>query len=176
MIDILFALFMLTAIIKGYRKGLIIALFSLIALIVGLTAALKLSAATAVYLQQQTSIPSKWLPVAAFLLVFLVVVALVKIGGKLLEQTAELAMLGWANKLGGILLYMLLYTTIYSILLFYAEKMSLIKPETLDQSASYAFVKPWGPMLMDGLGNILPIFKDTYRELNLFFEKAAQKI
>ena len=40
MIDIAFAIILIIACIKGYQKGLIIAVFSIIAFIIGLAAAL----------------------------------------------------------------------------------------------------------------------------------------
>ena len=47
MIDIIFAILIVIAIFKGYRKGFIIAIFSVLAFILGLAAALKLSATIA---------------------------------------------------------------------------------------------------------------------------------
>ncbi len=59
MIDIIFAILIIIAIVKGYRKGFIIALFSIIGIIVGLAAALKLSAVVAVRLQHNVTLSSK---------------------------------------------------------------------------------------------------------------------
>src|SRR3954469_22606897 len=123
MIDIIFAILMILAVIKGFRKGLIIALFSIIGFIVGLAAALKLSAAVAVRLQHHIALSSKWLPTISFALVFLLVVFLIHLGGKLIEKTFQMVMLVWANGLGGVLLYMILYTLIFSVFLFYADKI-----------------------------------------------------
>ena len=93
-IDLAFLVMLLFAIIKGLQKGLIIGIFSLIAFIVGLAAALKLSSVVASYLHESTTISSKWLPVISFILVFVLVVALVGLGARLLEKTAEAMMLG----------------------------------------------------------------------------------
>ena len=141
MIDIVFAIVMVIAVIKGLRKGLVVAFFSIVAFIIGLAAAMKLSAVVAVYLQKNISISNHWLPVISFLLVFIVVVVLVNLGGKMLEKTFELAFLGWANRIGGAIFYVLLYTIIFSILLFYAEKINFVKPETISHSVVYPYVK-----------------------------------
>ena len=71
MIDIIFAIIIIIACIKGYQKGLIIAVFSIIAFIIGLAAALKLSAVVAGWLNGQANISAKWLPFISFALVFL---------------------------------------------------------------------------------------------------------
>lgn len=176
MIDIIFALVMILAIVKGYQKGLVIALFSIIALIVGLAAALKLSAVVAVYLQRNVTISANWLPVISFALVFFAVVFLVHLGGKLIEKTFELALLGWANRLGGILLYAILYTIIFSVFLFYAGKMEVFEKATIEASQTYPLVQPLGPKVIDGLGKVLPIFKDMFMQLESFFAGVSNKI
>ena len=81
-IDIGFLVVMIFAIFKGLRKGFILGIFSLLAFIIGLAAALKLSAVVAAYLQKDVVTASRWLPVFAFLLVFIVVILLVGIGAK----------------------------------------------------------------------------------------------
>ncbi|MES2882370.1 MAG: CvpA family protein, partial [Bacteroidota bacterium] len=74
LLDIIAIGLLIFAIYKGLRKGLIVALFSFIAFIVGLAAALKLSAVAAGYIGQAVSISDRWLPVIAFFLVFFIVV------------------------------------------------------------------------------------------------------
>jgi membrane protein required for colicin V production len=176
MIDIVFAVILVIAVVKGLRKGLAVALFSIIAFIIGLAAALKLSAAVAVYLEKNVAMSSQWLPALSFLLVFLVVVVLVNLGGKLVEKTFEMAFLGWANRLGGAIFYVLLYSIIFSIFLFYAERMSLIKQETLNSSITYPFIKPLGPAVIKVFAQIIPLFKDSFEQLERFFEGLPDKI
>ncbi len=175
-IDLIFAIFMFIAIFKGSQKGLIIALFSIIAFILGLAAALKLSTAVAGYLKESVNVSDKWLPFIAFALVFFVVVLLVRLGGKLVEKTFQIALLGWINRLGGILLYVALYTIILSIFIFYAEKLQWLKPETIENSYTYEFVRPWGPIVMDSFGKLIPLFKDMFNELGDFFSSLSNKI
>lgn len=167
---------MILAIIKGYRKGLIIALFSIIAFIVGLAAALKLSAAVAVRLQHHITLSSKWLPIISFALVFLLVAFLIHLGGKLIEKTFQLVLLGWANRLGGVLLYMVLYTIIFSVFLFYADKIKPFGKTAIQSSQTYAIVAPLGPKVINGLGKAVPLFKDTFAELETFFDGVSNKI
>jgi membrane protein required for colicin V production len=176
MIDLIFAILMIIAIIKGYQKGLIIALFSIIAVIVGLAAALKLSAAVAMYLQHSTTVSSKWLPVISFALVFFLVVVLVHLGGKLIEKTFEMAFMGWLNRIGGILLYAVLYTIIYSVCLFYADKINVFEKATIDSSHIYPLVHPLAPKVINGIGNLVPFFKDTFTQLEDFFAGVSNKI
>ena len=176
MIDIIFVVILVIAVIKGLRKGLAVALFSIVAFIIGLAAAIKLSAAVAVYLEKNIALSNRWLPVISFLVVFIVVVVLVNLGGKLVEKTFEMAFLGWVNRIGGAIFYVLLYTLIFSVLLFYAEKMHFIKQETVSNSIAYPYLKPWGPAVINTFGKIIPLFKDSFQQLESFFESLSDKI
>lgn len=174
-IDVAFLLTMLVAIFKGFRKGFIVGVFSLLAFIIGLAAALKLSAIVAKYLEQNVMTATKWLPALSFFLVFIVVVLLVGIGARLIKKTFALAMLGWLDRLLGIILYVILYTIIFSIILFFAEKMLLLKPQVISDSNTYNYIAPWGPNVINNLGNIIPIFKDMFTQLQSFFENLGKK-
>ena len=176
MLDIIFAIIIIIACIKGFQKGLIIALFSIVAFIIGLAAALKLSAVVAVWLGNSANINAKWLPFISFAIVFFVVVLLVRWGGKLIEKTFQMALLGWVNRIGGIVFFAALYIIIFSIFLFYAEKIHLIKPETIKASQTYSFVQPWGPIVIDNFGKVIPVFKDMFTDLETFFSSVGNKM
>jgi membrane protein required for colicin V production len=168
-IDVLFLLFIVLAVFKGYQQGIIIAVFSALAFIIGLAAAVKLSAAVASYLKDSVHISARWLPVLAFAGVFLAVILLVRGGARLAEAAINLAMMGWLNKLAGILLYALVYTIILSVLLFYAVQVHLVSGRTLSSSVTYPFIRPWGPVVIEGFGKFVPVFKGMFAQLEDFF-------
>lgn len=163
------------AIVKGFRNGLVIAIFSLLAFIIGLAAALKLSAVVAEYLGSNTNISQRWLPILAFAIVFFVVVLLVRLGAKAIEGGLRMVMLGWFNKLAGVVFYLLLYFLVFSIILFYATQLHIIKPETAQISATYPIIYPFAPVVMDALGSIIPAFKNMFAELENFFDHLSKK-
>ena len=174
-IDILFAIIILTALVKGYSNGFIVAIFSVLALLVGVAAAIKLSTVVAAHLKDSVSISNRWLPIVSFVLVFLVVLLLVRFGAAAIQKTMELVMLGWLNRLAGIVLYSILYTIIFSVVLFYSVKMQALSQETINKSVTYHFIEPWGPGAINSLGIILPFFKNMFHELEAFFQSVATK-
>ena len=176
LIDILFAIAIGFAIWHGWQRGLILGVFSLVAIVIGLAAALKLSTVVADYLGKSVNISQEWLPFIAFLLVFVIFVLLVRLAARAIEKSIQSIALGWANKLGGILFYAAIYTLIFSVLLFYAVQMKLIKPETIQQSVTYAHIQPWGPRVIDGFGDLIPFFKSMFEKLEQFFGGVAQEI
>lgn len=168
-IDIIFIILSALALIKGYRRGLIVAIFSVIAYIVGLAAAIKLSAVVAGYIGQAVKVSDKWLPVISFVLVFCVVVLLVRLGATFIEKMAQITLLGWLNRLGGMLFFLFLYIFIFSVVLFYADQIRLLRPETKNSSVVYAYIQPLGPKVINAFGAIIPIFKNMFTQLKDFF-------
>ncbi len=175
-IDVAFFIVMVIAVFKGFTKGFVVGIFSFVAFIIGLAAALKLSAVVAHHLQDSSGVTTKWLPVLSFALVFIVVVLMVNLGARIIKKTIRLAMLGWIDKIAGIILYVIIYTIIFSVILFFAEKTALIKPETIKVSSVYDFVAPWGPAVINRLGKIIPVFKDLFIQLQSFFQNLGDKL
>jgi membrane protein required for colicin V production len=176
LIDIIFIIIVVMAIFKGLRRGLIIAIFSVLALVAGLAAAIKLSAVTAVYLKDSIHVSAKWLPVLAFALVFIAVILLVRWTASLIEAATNFALLGWINRLGGVLLYAAVYISIFSVLLFYGAKAHFIPVSTIASSKTFPFIQPWGPALINGIGRIIPFFRDMFTQLEDFFEHISRQL
>jgi membrane protein required for colicin V production len=172
-IDVLFLLFMVMATFRGIRQGFIIAVFSAVAIVVGLAAAMRLSAAVAANSSNHIHLSSRWLPAVTFVVIFLTVVVLVRMGARLAEKAVDLALMGWLNKLAGVLLYAAVYMIILSVLLFYAVQLHLIAGKTLSASVTYPFIRPWGPVVIDEFGKFVPWFEGMFTRLEDFFGRYA---
>ena len=173
-IDVTYFILIAIACFKGLRKGFIIAIFSVLGFIIGIAAALKLSAVVALKLAAHTGI-AKWLPALSFLLVFLAAAFVVNLVGKIIQKTFETVMLGWVNRLAGILLFTLLYSIIYSVFLFYAVQLHFISLETVNNSAVYPYLQPLAPKIINSVGTVIPWFRNMFNELEQFFEGLSSK-
>ena len=173
LLDIVTVALLLLAIFKGLRTGLVVAVFSFLAYLIGLAAALKLSTLKAGYIGSNVDVSQRWLPFLAFFTVFVIVVLLVRLGARTIQSAMQLLMLGWLNRLGGLLFYLLIYFFIYSILLFYATQLRLLKETAIQASVTYGWIEPLAPKVLEILGTVLPFFKNMFEELLQFFEKAG---
>ncbi|MBN8857376.1 MAG: CvpA family protein [Sphingobacteriales bacterium] len=172
-IDIVFLVLIIVAVVKGIRRGIIMAIFSFAGWFIGIAAAVKLSAWVASYLQHHTNIGAKWLPLFAFILVFATTVLLVQLAGKAVEGIFNISLIGWVNRLGGALLYTAMYTLAFSVILFYLEKMNITGPSVIEESRAYAMIGGLGPSVIEAVGAVIPFFKNIFRELEHFFENVA---
>jgi membrane protein required for colicin V production len=176
MIDTFFYIIFFLAIIQGWRKGLILALFSMVCGLIGLAAAVKLSAVLATHMKSGLHMSTRWMPVIAFILVFVMVILIIRWAGRLLEKLIKWVLLGWLNKLGGILLFLILYISVYSIILFYGTQTRIISNQTADKSHYYHLIAPFGPAVIRLITGLIPYGQDMFIALESFFGTIARDI
>lgn len=175
-IDIVWLMLMAIAASKGFKNGLILSLFSVAGLIIALAAALKLSVVVSDYIREAFQMPVFWLPIFSFIIVFIGVATLVRLISGMLSKLMEVVLLGWLNKLGGFLLFAIVYTLIFSVFLFYSDKTVHFSNEIKEKSYVYSYIAPWGAWTMDKIGIVLPWFKNVFSDLETFFSKMAVQI
>ncbi len=176
MIDSLFYIIIVLAFIRGWRKGLIIAFISMICGLAGLAAAVKLSAVLATHMKSDLHMTGRWLPVIAFILVFILVILIITWFGKLLEKLIKLILLEWLNKLGGILLFVVLYLSVYSVMLFYGTQTRFISKHAIENSHFYSVIAPLGPAVIRFIAGFIPLGQDMFISLEGFFDRIAHNI
>lgn len=171
MIDFIAILLLVLAIWKGAHKGFIVAVFSFLSIFAGIAAAMKFSIFASNWLLQNTSISAHLIPFLSFLFIMIFVGLLVRWAAAIIQKFVEMAMMGWLNRLGGIIFFVFLYGLLYSIVLFYLAGSGVIESETLATSVSYKLLAPVGPAAVELIGNVVPFFKGMFEELKNFFDK-----
>lgn len=175
-IDWIYVIFLAVFLFRGYRKGLILAIFSIVALLVGMAAALKLSGTVAGWLFEPQPRLAWWAPLLVYILVFFVVAFLVRIVGKVLQKSVEIVALGWFNRFTGALIYGLVWSMVFSIFLWLLAQMAVLSPKTIAASHTYPFLEPLAPRIMALCGNIIPVLKDGFDELGNLFENVNRQL
>lgn len=159
---------------QGYKKGLIISLASLAALILGLYFAFYFSDFTAAKLNEYFNINKDYLAIIAFIVTFVVVVLAVILTGNLLQKVINVLMLGFLNKAAGVVFGILKGALYLSILIwvinFFDPGEHLIKKEYKQKSLLYSPVASFAPLLyshlnLDNLNIKLPTKEDVLKEV-----------
>ncbi len=113
--DIIVGGLLLLALLKGFKKGLVIELATLAALVLGILGAIKFSDITEQYLSQH--INSGHIGLIAFLVTFILIVIGVHIIAKILDKLVSAVALGLINRILGAAFSVLKYAFIISVLL-----------------------------------------------------------
>lgn len=140
---------------QGFKKGFVIELASLAALILGIYAAIYFSGYVADILVNSFNMGPKYVPVVSFIITFVVIVFLVYSVGKILEKLIDMIALGFVNKLAGSVFGILKGAVMISIVLMIINHFNedLISSDKKDNSFLYAPVEGIAPLLWDSLRN-----------------------
>jgi membrane protein required for colicin V production len=151
LLDIIILIPLLLFAFNGYKKGLIIEIATLIALVLGIYAAIHFSDYTAGLLTESFSIDKEYLSILSFIVTFIVVLVLVLMLGKVLEKLVNILMLGILNKLAGAVFGILKGALLMSVLIFLINYMdsnsTIIKKEAIKKSFLYNKVEPIAPWI-----------------------------
>ena len=143
---------------KGFSKGLIIELATLIALLLGVYIAGNFSSYTADFLRDSFDFHSKYMSIISFTITFIAVVLLVMIFGKTLEKVVNILMLSFLNKLAGAIFGMLKISFVLSVLIFilttFGIEKKVIDKEMQQKSYLYEPIKSIAPF-------IFPVVKEN---------------
>ena len=144
-IDIIIICCLVPAVIHGLSKGFVNQAFALVALILGVWLSFKFSGPVGDWLVSFAEISPTILHVVSFALILMVVIAITHLVGKIVEKTLKVVMLGWLNKLLGIVFAVIKVGLIVGlvIVLFDAvnSNIPLVSEEKLDSSIFYRPIK-----------------------------------
>ena len=144
-IDIIILVCCVPALIHGFSKGFVSQAVSLVSLILGAWLSFKFSVPFGDWLKSFADLPGTVLHVIAFALILVIVMLLMGLIGKLIEKAVKIVMLGWLNKLLGVVfalfkavlvigLVIILLDAIYNLIPFFSS-------DTLKESILYRPIK-----------------------------------
>lgn len=132
-LDIILILPLIYGAWKGFQKGFVMELFTILALVVGLYAAFNFSDQFSKYMEF-AKVDHSYMPALSFLVLFLAVGAMVYFGGKALEQVLKIAQLSTINKVVGASLGLLKWLYVSACILMFF--VSLDKNEKVIKKAN----------------------------------------
>lgn len=141
MLDIVLLLPILWGLFTGFRKGLILEIFSLLALIAGIYGGIHFSDYAADLITKGREIQSDYVPIVSFIVVFLVIVVGVHLLAKALTKVASIAALGVINRIAGALFSGLKFLLVGSVAVVLLsglnERLQLVPDEIKEDSVMY---------------------------------------
>ena len=161
-IDIILLICFIPALISGLKKGLISQLIAIISIVAGVWVSFEFATVTSQWLSQYLEAPENVLKTAAFALIMIGVFVTLGLIGRLLEGILNLVMLGWANKLFGVIFSFLKTALIIGLLIIVFNSVNstleLVSAETLSESVLYTPLKNFAdsvfPYIREMIANI----------------------
>jgi membrane protein required for colicin V production len=166
-IDVLIIIPLIYAGYKGFKHGLIIEVFTLLALFVGLYAGINFSDFVAAFLKKTFSWNSEYLPIISFTIIFLAVGAMVYFAGKTIEKLVKVVHLTPINKFFGLFFGVLKMLYFLSVILVitesYDEKSDFFPEEKKESSLMYNPVKAISTYSIPGMDNSTIFLKNAFK-------------
>lgn len=168
---ILIAIFIIAGFV-GYKKGFINQLASLAGLLLGIWGAIKFSNYTAGLLSEHLHLTTQYLPLIAFAITFVVIVIAVHFLGNIVEGIFEMAFLGFANSILGVVFGVLKTAFILSVIIVIMEKSSpkynVLPKDIAEKSLFYHPIARLAPSIFPDLNfdEIKAKLKETFKPVN----------
>lgn len=162
-IDLVLGILLILGAISGFSKGLIAEVASIAALILGIWGAIEFSYVTSDFLTENFQLKTDYLNIISFVVTFVVIVILVHIVGSTVNKMIDTIMLGWINKLAGLIFGLLKSALILSILLVIFDKIDrdvkILPKEAKIESRMYEPIRSLAP-------SIFPFIEDWNLKLD----------
>ena len=159
-IDIVILVIVFVSAIIGAFKGFISQLASMVSVVLGIFGASKFTPSIAGYLKGFINASDTTLHIICFILLFLAIVLICILIGRAVEKIIDFSMLGWMNRLLGILFSVIkavIILSLVTVLIGYIQKTWDVLPENMfSDSHLYHY-------LVDIANKICPMFKSLLK-------------
>jgi membrane protein required for colicin V production len=150
-LDIILGILLVLSAFNGFSKGFIEELAGLVALILGIWAAIHFSGLVADYLVNHLHFTFQHLTIASFIITFIIVVILVHVVGMVVSKVIKSASLGFLNRLAGFAFGVIKGALILSVVLVVFNRIDddvhIISPQKKAESRLYEPIRNFAPRI-----------------------------
>jgi len=165
-LDLLLLIPIISGAISGFRKGFIIGVISLLALIMGVLGGFYFLNWGVTILINEFGLSGRMLPVFAFIIIFIGIIIIVNFIGKVLKKIIHMILLGGVDRLAGALVGAFMWTFLVSSLIWVASVFKMSFPIDWEEgSLLYVYIKPVAPFIAGMLDGIIPAVSDIFEGL-----------
>lgn len=166
-IDLLILIPLALGAIGGFRKGFILEIITLLALILAVIGGFHFLHWGMSVLSENFQLSGKFLPFLAFLLIFVGIIAIVNAIGQALKKIIHMAFLGGFDRIAGAVLGALKFVFLFSILIWVFQVFGIEMPQHLqDDSFFYTYVVAVAPATVEIFGFIIPASTDLMDKIS----------
>ncbi len=164
-IDIVILVVLAVGAFLGYRRGFLMELFFLFALVLGVLIGFKLMGAGVEYLHKEFNADTTILAYLSFLIIFILVVILVTFLGKQIKNSMDKTFLGRVDAVAGAILGALKYMFCVSVIIWLISSFHYSLPaHWTKDSWLYPATAGFAPRVAGLFSGFLPVFKEIFKQ------------
>jgi membrane protein required for colicin V production len=161
--DIAILIIVLIGAWKGYKDGFLMGLVTMVALVLGIFIAFKLTGEGMILLQDEFNADKRALPYITFFIIFILVIVMVTWLGKAIRASIDKTFLGRVDEIMGSLLGACKTVFAMSVLLWILDSFKMAPTrEWTDGSYLYPFTAHFAPSLARWLAQFLPFLREIF--------------
>ena len=159
-IDLLFLATVGFGFFKGFSQGIINTVFSVLSIVIALMAAFKLSPQMTEMLQKGFNMYNPFMFLVGFIVTFFLTKWILQLASQTVTGVLEAAQVNLINQIVGAGILALVFSFIFSVLIWFADSTRIISDETKALSVSYRLLEPLRETGFKVLGDVKPIFQN----------------
>jgi len=164
-IDIVILLLLAVGGYLGYKRGFLMELFFLCAMVLGVLVGFKLMGAGVEYLHREFNADITFLPYLSFLIIFILVVILVTFLGKQIKNSVDKTFLGRVDAAAGAILGVLKYMFCASVLIWLISSFHFsLPPQWTKDAWLFPITAGFAPHVAGFFSEFLPVFKEMFKQ------------
>ena len=169
-LDLILLIPLLIGAYTGYKKGLVMELIGIIALILAVLGAFKLLQTGIEFLNKYIPAYNNLIPFIAFIGIFIGILILVNLIGKLTKRFLDLTILGAFDNVAGAIIGIFKWAFLVSIVLWLCLQVNLVIPARLtENSFLYPYIVDFAPTVGHYISAIFPFASDLFESIKDIF-------
>ncbi|NLD20973.1 MAG: CvpA family protein [Bacteroidales bacterium] len=140
-LDIIILCCFLPSLYCGVKNGFVKQVISLVVIILGIKLSIQFSEVVSQWILERVEMQPTWASILSFVVIFLAVALVFGLLGNLIEKILKVTLLGWLNKLLGIVFSLIEVALILSILLYLFNSINnlldLVSEDVIAESKFY---------------------------------------
>lgn len=158
----------------GYKKGLLLEIVSMLAFFLAIIGAFKLVDFGQELLSPYFQNWEKALPIISFIILFVAILLLVNMVGKITKKILDLTLLGGIDNFAGAVLGLLKWAFGLSLVLWLASSVDINIPhEMQEDSYIYPTLASLAPVVFEAVSEYMPFIQEVFQNLKDKFTKEA---
>lgn len=157
-IDIIIVCCFLPAIFVGISKGLVRQLVAICVIYFGITLSLKFTDLVSTFISERISLEGFWVNLISFIIIFAIVAVAFTILGKIITKIIKVSLLGWVDKLLGVILALFISAIIVSTLIYFIDSINTllqaVPAEKLEESKFFTPLLNFAKSIFPHLGKL----------------------
>jgi membrane protein required for colicin V production len=161
--DIVLIVFIVFGIYSGYKEGFLMELFSLLGIFLGVIGGFKLMGWAMVFLGDRFNVDQKVLPYFGFAVVFIAIVIIVNLLGRVVKLSVDKSFLGKADQVAGAILGVIKTIFMLSVAIWILESLKIdLDRWRNEDSWVYKTTAEFAPATARWMGEVFPFLKDIF--------------